>query len=218
MKQLNTNYQNDGLHFNLTNNVSILYKATGVFIFLALYLGAVALVIHYDVIVNNNVGESSLIEYIQEALLFLTSALFFILAGTNKNARSFAVLVGAFFTCLLIRELDSFFDQIIHGFWVYPALTIASISIIYVIQRRESIEVPLINYTKHSSFGLMIAGMAILLVFSRLFGMGILWQKLMGDFYIPGVKHVAEEGIELLAYSLIFFANAWYCFDELRKK
>ncbi|WP_299018141.1 hypothetical protein [uncultured Photobacterium sp.] len=35
--------------------------------------------------------------------------------------------------------------------------------------------------------------------------MGNIWQTVMHDNYIRAVKNLAEEGMELLAYSLVLF-------------
>ncbi|MCG7587258.1 hypothetical protein MHN01_16625, partial [Photobacterium sp. OFAV2-7] len=57
-----------------------------------------------------------------------------------------------------------------------------------------------------------------LFVFARIYGMGDLWQGAMQENYLRSVKNLAEEGVELLAYSLIVFAAAWYCLPELFRK
>lgn len=54
---------------------------------------------------------------------------------------------------------------------------------------------------------LLITGVMLLLVFSRLFGMGSFWHNIMGADYVREVKIIAEEGTELLAYCLIAFAS-----------
>ena len=52
--------------------------------------------------------------------------------------------------------------------------------------------------------------MLIVLVFSRLFGMHQLWQHLMLDGYNRVVKNIAEEGTELLGYSICWLASTRY--------
>ncbi len=63
----------------------------------------------------------------------------------------------------------------------------------------------------------MLGAIATLLVFSRLFGMGEMWQGLMQENYMRGVKNTAEEGVELLSYSLIVFSAIWYNQSESRQ-
>ncbi|MEJ2762385.1 hypothetical protein VV869_00055 [Photobacterium sp. MCCC 1A19761] len=189
------------------------------FFTLALLLAASAVVIHLEVAdLNAYAGENSLIEYLQETYLFLAGSLFAAVAFRRPSQRGFAVLASAFFYILMIRELDAVFDQISHGFWKYPAWLLATSAIIFAVRHKAVTLKPLIDYAQHRSFGLMLAGMATLLVFARLFGMGELWQALMQDAYMRPVKNLAEEGVELLAYSLIAFAAAWYCLPALMNK
>ncbi|MBY5990689.1 transporter [Ferrimonas balearica] len=189
------------------------YRFLGLSLFLALAAG----VIHFEVVaLGSHVPESSLIEYMQESLLALIVGLFGALAYRRPDLRGFAVLVGGFFLCLLIRELDQLFDAIYHGAWKVPAYTVAFAAIYYAVKHRDSSAQPLVRYTQHQSFGLMLAGMALLMVFSRLFGMGVLWDTLMGEQYVRGVKSLAEEGTELAAYSLIFCAALWYVLEQLK--
>ncbi|MGR5341966.1 hypothetical protein ACPV50_18790 [Vibrio astriarenae] len=182
-------------------------KGFTVFIILAL----AALVIHVDVrLLGSHAGESSFIEYTQETILLVVALLYFSLFRTDSY-RSFAVLLGGFFTCLLIRELDGVFDQIVHGFWKYPAWAVAISCIYYSFFRhRESTLEAFQAYLRHPSFGLMLAAMGTLMVFSRLFGMGDLWQVILNDGYHRAAKNIAEEGTELLAYTLTLCAAAWH--------
>lgn len=161
-------------------------------------------------ILGGNVAESSPVEWVQEIMLFFTLLLFFGLAKKQAEYRSFATLVGSFFTCLLIRELDGVFDQITHGFWKYPAWAVAVIAIGYAIKHKQATLEKLVEYSKHPSFGLMLGGLCSLLVFSRLFGMGALWTEVMGDNYVRTVKDLVEEGVELMCYTLIFSSAVWY--------
>ena len=193
-----------------------LYQSLSLFFVLTLLLALSAFTIHFDFLqIQNNIGESSWTEFLQETYLFITSGLFAIVAVRHPQQRGFAVLVSAFFGVMFIREMDSVLDQIIHGFWKYPAWLLASSAIGYAILHRQSTVKPLMDYMKHNSFSLMLGAMVTLLVFARIFGMGGLWQGIMQEHYIRGVKNLAEEGVELLAYSLILFSAAWYCLPKL---
>lgn len=195
-----------------------LLKSISLFLLLALLMAFSAFTIHYDVVhIQNNVGENSWTELLQETYLFLVSGLFAIVAIRHPQQRGFAVLVAAFFAIMFIREMDSVLDQIVHGFWKYPAWLLATAAIGYAVTHRKTTVEPLIRYTQHHSFSLMLGAMVTLLVFSRIYGMGVLWQGIMQDQYIRGVKNLAEEGVELLAYSLILFSAAWYCLPKLKK-
>lgn len=43
-------------------------------------------------------------------------------------------LIAGFFGCLLIRELDAYFDEIIHGAWKYFALVL----VVFVLNHGKS--------------------------------------------------------------------------------
>ncbi|WP_413110584.1 hypothetical protein [Thaumasiovibrio sp. DFM-14] len=212
----NTNDHVDNKH---PMPLSGLKPALACFLGLTILLAFAAGVIHYDIrIAVAGASESGPIEYMQELFLFLIVLMFAFHAWHNPAQRGFAVLVGAFFLCLLIREMNNLLHDISHGFWKYPTYLIAISAIAFSYIRRESTLTPLIAYSKHSSFGLMLAGMATLLVFSRLFGMSVLWQTALGDNYVRIAKNMAEEGTELLAYSLIFFSTFWFITVENIKK
>ncbi|MDA0407363.1 hypothetical protein O7R08_15595 [Vibrio alginolyticus] len=185
---------------------------------LTLLLAFSALVIHLEVrYIIGISGENSIIEYFQEVYLFISGSLFLVVAIRHNNQRGFAFLISAFFYIMLIRELDGLFDQISHGFWKYPAWLLTIFVFIYTFFNIKTTVEQLTNYTNHKSFSLMLAGVATLLVFSRLYGMSELWQGIMQENYIRSVKNLAEEGVELMAYSLIVFASVWYCLPRILK-
>lgn len=48
----------------------------------------------------------------------------------DATQRGLYILVAGFISVMLIRELDTLFDMVWHGFWVYPALAVTFLSII----------------------------------------------------------------------------------------
>lgn len=180
------------------------------FLLIAVYFAAVAGVIHISVATHHIAAESSLIELSQLALLGITVGAFHFIAQTNAKLRSAAKLISAFFLCLMIRELDAMFDLIAHGFWKYPALTVAGIAIYQALKDRKEAYQSLLAVVNARNFNPLILGMALLLVFSRLYGMGDLWESAMGVHFVRDVKDLAEEGTELLAYSVICLSSIGY--------
>lgn len=79
-------------------------------------------------------SESSYTEYTQEGFLFLVICLFLYCFFKKPEVKTLSILLSLFFTVHLIRELDSIFDNIIHGFWIYPALSIIIVSFIVLIK------------------------------------------------------------------------------------
>lgn len=153
------------------------------------------------------ITESSPIEYLEQGLLSLNIVFFLIIATNQPSYRRVALLIAGFFSCMLIRELDTFFDEILHGFWKYPAILLAAITLFYASRSPTETIRGLAYYVQTPYFGIVATGMALLIVFSRLFGMGVFWEMVMDDNYQRIVKDLAEEGTELMAYTIITYGN-----------
>ena len=166
----------------------------------------VALRIDY-VFLDNSVGEVSLTEMLELAMLAISSGSFFYLAKHRPVLKHAAVLIGSFFLVMFIRENDALFDHIYHGFWLYPALATTIAALIYAIRNGKQTldQLAVILNTSHTN--LLIMGLIMLLVYSRLIGMGDFWKGVMHEYYVRDVKNIVEEGSELLAYCIIAFAS-----------
>ncbi|MEL0606829.1 hypothetical protein [Vibrio echinoideorum] len=170
------------------------------------------------VLLSGQIGESSVTEMLQQFLLLVSSGAFAYLAKKRPEVNHAAILISAFFAVLFIRELDYWFDMIAHGAWVYPAIIIAGSAIFYAIRNGKQTVDQLALILASPHMNLLVTGVMLLLVFSRLFGMGSFWQGVMGEHYISNVKTIAEEGTELLAYCLIAFASLKTVIGITRKK
>ncbi|MCC5517005.1 hypothetical protein BCT65_007990 [Vibrio splendidus] len=206
--------------FTLSQSTSqVIYKRCQTAL-VVLAIGIVAnLALRIDfVLLNGNVGEISATEMLQQLLLIVTSGSFAYLAREKHEVKHAALLISAFFAVLFIREMDFWFDKIVHGAWVVPALLVAGSAIFYALKNgKQTIEqLALILASPHMN--LLVTGVMLLLVFSRLFGMGSFWHGVMGEHYIRNVKTIAEEGTELLAYCLIAFASLKTVIGITRKK
>lgn len=187
---------------------------------LALFLCAAGLLaittgfIFIDILVlNNGISETSVTELGQEIIVAMISLFFFIKACKNSEQRGVFTLIMGFFLCILIRELDGVFDQIAHGSWVWFALTVAFVCIAIAIREGQKTLNGLIHFITHPSHGMLVSGLLCILLFSRLFGMGILWHKLLGEDYNRTVKNMVEEGCELFGYTLCLISVIWYGFS-----
>ncbi|MEZ9516825.1 hypothetical protein AB4359_17370 [Vibrio splendidus] len=170
------------------------------------------------ILLNGNVGEISVTEMLQQILLIIASGSFAYLARDKREVKHAALLISAFFGVMFIREMDFWFDKIAHGAWIVPALLVACSAVFYAIKngKRTIDQLALILASPHMN--LLVIGVMLLLVFSRLFGMGSFWHNVMGDDYVRVVKNIAEEGTELLAYCLIAFASLKTVIGITRKK
>ena len=157
------------------------------------------------VIFDSSLGEASLTEITQEAVLVLIIGVLYAQSRLENYTRV-SLLMAGFFACMLIRELDFLFDEWRHGSWVYFALVIAMIA-----SYKGFLDAPrawkeLAEYTKTQEYEMLSMGLMAILVLSRLFGMGILWQAILEGGYARVAKNSVEEGLELWGYLLALVA------------
>ncbi len=164
-------------------------------------------------LLHNDIGEISVTEISQEALIAFAALMFVLAAKRTPQARGFYLLAAGFFSCVLIRELDQLFDLVYHGFWLIPALLVAMASIGYTaLYCRDSVWVPMAAFTKQREYVYMIGGLLMVLVFSRVFGSGrLLWEHIMGQEYNFVFKSALQEGLELLGYTWMSYAAYYHC-------
>ena len=181
------------------------------FFFAALLAASVVGCIYLDVTIHRELSEGSFVEFGQEALLLITTTIFGALALKTRQGGLW--LIAGFFCCMFIRELDAYFDEIVHGAWKYFALVVMFLSL-YKAWRLgvENTIATLAAFMKSRSFIFIFIGLLIVLAYSRLFGMGELWHAIMGDNYIRLVKNVVEEGSELWGYALVTWGALNYLF------
>ena len=165
------------------------------------------LVIRTDIItLKDGVSEQSLTEYYQQFLLLIVILSFSYIAKINPKARSFAILVVGFFSCMFIRECDGVLDKVYHGFWLVPALVVTFVCIFFALKDKQGLLSTSARFFDSRYFYTMSCALVVVLVFSRLVGMNHLWQILLQGEYIRTVKNLAEEGTELLGYSLLAYS------------
>ena len=193
----------------MNENIKTILSGFAEFIFAALIAAGVVGCIYLDVAVHQNIVENSFVEYGQELLLFATTALFSMQAIAKCQGGLW--LVAGFFGCMFIRELDAYFDMIVHGAWKYFALALM-VFVLFKAWRlgKENTIASLATFMKTRSFVFIFIGLLIVLIYSRLFGMGELWKAIMGDNFNRTVKNVVEEGSELWGYALVFWGAVKY--------
>lgn len=161
--------------------------------------------------------ERSATELTQEIFLGLSACMFWGLGLKDATQRGLYILVAGFISVMLIRELDTLFDMVWHGFWVYPALAVTFLSIISAYFSKNSTLEPMAKFLQNKDYMMLSHGMIIVLVFSRLFGMGVLWKLALGDDFHRLIKDIVEEGVELLGYGFIFMGSLKYFVSQLRQ-
>ena len=177
-------------------------------LFLALSFGILGLfgIFWWDSTLNIPFGETSPTEFLQTCALIITTALYFREALRRPDMGRALVLVGGFFGCMLIREQDHFLDPISHGCWKWPALALAAICIFHGLRRPAETLSQLARFIRWRWFPILLVGVVIVLVYSRLFGMGAIWRGLLSADSWRLAKTAIEESSELLGYLLITFS------------
>jgi len=143
----------------------------------------------------------------------LSCVVFFWSAVKVKSSRTLFVLISAFFGCMLLRELDFYFDKITHGFWFYPTLVLALSAIYYALKNNKNISSSALMFKNKQAYFNILVGLVIIMVFSRLFGSGSLWKEVMGDDYQHLYKTIIQEGLELFGYLFLFIGSCYQFMD-----
>jgi len=203
MKELQQQPSLDGQHV-----WSKVRYAIAEFILLALVVSIVPLTIYLDIqVLSDRLGESSLTEMTQAACLFVVTLLHAYTAWRDPVQRGFRILVSGFFLTMLIREHDYLFDLISHGWWKYPALAVTATSILLATRFRRGLFEAMAAFTQQRGYQPLMIGLVVVLVFSRIFGTGNLWQLVMQEDYLNLYKAMIQEGLELFGYLLILVGS-----------
>jgi len=186
------------------------------FILISLLSAGVITVINIDYFfLKNNLSEQSLTEIFQQLLLLASVAIFSWSAYKEEESRTFFILVAGFFGCMFLRELDYYFDMIVHGFWFYPTILLAISVIIYSIKNNEFLLSSVSSFSQSKAYFNILIGLVIIMVFSRLFGSGTLWKDVMNDDYHIIYKTIIQEGLELFGYMFLFIGS-FYQLKEIK--
>lgn len=201
----------------MTKPVATIARGIGEVLFLALLTLVAPLFVAIDVVVfGNAVGEISLTEIAQETLLLTSALIFWHSAWRCVESRGLLILVAGFFGCMLVRELDFLFNNVWHGFWVWPAIFVATASIMYArMCCRGTVCGPMSAFIDTKPYFHIVFGLLVVLVFSRVFGSGnLLWKHLVSD-YSHVYQDALQEGLELFGYVFIAYGS---CLFFWRKK
>ena len=158
------------------------------------------------------VESETAIEWVQDIVLLISMGSFFTLAKLIPEERGGILLMAGFMTSLFIREQDAYFDFISKSAWQI-VLAVFLVILFWRVWKRglsEALE-------GSQSFVAMIAGLGMLLVYSRLYGSGHLWSLFIseeGPKYIA--KRLSEESTELLGYALMSISAISYYVERIK--
>jgi len=178
------------------------------FIIISLLSAGVITTINIDFFVlENNLSERSLTELFQQLLLLASTGIFIWSAGKVEKSRTLFILIAGFFACMFLRELDHYFDMIVHGFWLYPTVLLASLVITYAVKHNENVVSSVRVFSQTNAYFNILVGLVVIMVFSRLFGSGTLWKDVMNTDYHHIYKTIIQEGLELFGYVFLFIGS-----------
>ncbi len=166
---------------------------------------------------GNMVGEYSATEFGQLALLVGCVLVWLRLAKGSNEDRRFATLAAGFFACMLIRESDATLDLLFDGLWQTLVILVSGICVAYSVNDWRSTLRGMARLLMSRAGVMLMVGLVLLLVYSRLLGMSALWQGLLGDGYLRVLKNAIEESTELLGYVLILIASLNYLRGRLAR-
>jgi hypothetical protein len=182
-------------------------KLTLFFVRLVIYASAlmsIYAVVAYDVSINNfsessYIEDNSLTEWVQQGLLLVMIVISAVSASkyfTNHYVNMMLAVVAAI---SLVRE----FNNHLGDGWKVGVVAILIPAGWYFYRNfrafRRQFEAAAGTY----AFAIILIGGLTLHVFSRFYGHKTLWVGVLGDNYLRVVSRIAEESIELLAYSIV---------------
>ena len=193
-------------------------------LFYAAILGGISHLIFLDSITlthTGKFGEHSYTEWTQEIFLMLSAILYFSLGRYDRSITGFTGMMAGMSLMAFIREFNNYFHTWFKGAWQLFVLIALILTIIYVYHNRSTFVKAFYDFLKLPAFGVILSGFITLMVFSRLFGRGTMWRNILEVQELEGptrwVKNAAEEGTELLGYSLMFIGAleyGWYIYTK----
>lgn len=202
----------------MNQDIKTVLAAAGRFLAYCLLAALPVLLLRHDLHQLGNVlGERSLVELTQAGFLVASCSAFAMLAVRRPDDRRFAVLAAVLFAVMLIREMDALLDALLwHGAWKFLAAPLVIGALSWALRDWRAVLAGASRMLSSRSGTVMLLGMAVLLCYSRLFGMSSHWQAVLGDGYVRTVKNAVEETTELLGYSFILAASVDYLGQRLR--
>lgn len=197
------------------DDIKRIKQAAIMFMLLVLAMLWVPVAVLLDVVVlKHGMPEHGVTEISQETFLFISAIIMYLMAFRLNHQRGFLLLVAGLLLSMLLRELDYLFDYIQHGFWKYPVTGVILFSFVLAAIFRNSIIAAMADATRSYPFAYILAGLAVVLFFSRVFGTGSLWGAILdagaGVQATALVKNSVQEGLELLGYVLILYGTVMF--------
>ena len=159
------------------------------------------------------ITENSLTEISQEIFLFLAAGGFLLAGRRSPQMAPFLNLLSILFVMSFIREFNNQIE-----FWFYLVLPFLGLFVFLLVRNFKKNLAAFREFLELKSSGIFFIGFLITYLYSRLFGKTSFWMALMGDAYNRTAKNMAEEGIELLGYTIILISVFELLFNVYHNK
>lgn len=200
----------------MKNSVGLLFVRAFVYMLFMAGMAHLVMLEGYTERTSAEYSERSLTEWLEILSAFLCSIAFIAVARLNRALRPAAVMLAALTCMMFIREADFFLDErVFDGAWQVLVTLVLVTTGLYLWRQPDSIADSIRSYAKEPSSGILLSGILVIFVYSRLFGHGEFWRTVMGEGYQRVVKNIAEEGTELAGYSLFVIAALELVFVSL---
>lgn len=169
------------------------------------FLGVAGIIYADILLLGNLLDETSLTEIFQAAMILASAVLFGFGAMRVPASRGYLIVMATLFLSMFIRENDRVLDTIWHGFWIVPVLGVFIAGAVLARRAPGTTIAGWLAHVRHGSFWIVMIGLIQLIVFSRLFGSGGLWENVPGLTEVNLTKTIVQEGIELVSYAILLF-------------
>lgn len=159
--------------------------------------------------------EGGWIEYAQLLLLMVVSSLYFCESFITMSHPLIYHFLGYLAAFAAIRELDSFFDNLIPLIGWKIGFIIVFFIIASAYHHRMTIDSQMRCFLQTHAIVILWAGFLIAVPIGQSIGHGAFLEILMGDDYTRAYKRVMEETLEFIGY-LILFLGSIECVQELK--
>lgn len=191
----------------MTHSVALLLLRAFIYMLFMAGMAYLVMLEGYSERTSAEYSEESLTEWLESLSALLCSMCFLAVARLHRSLRPVAVMLAALTCLMFIREADHFLDtRVFDGAWQLLVTLVLIATGLYLWRQPDSIAESIRLYAKQPSAGILLSGILVTFVFSRLFGQGVFWQTVMGDAYLRVVKNIVEEGTELAGYALFVIA------------
>ena len=136
---------------------------------------------------GNGVGESGAVENTQLLLLGVCIATLSVLAKVSPADKRFALLAAAFIGCMFVRECDFFLNEMVPYCWQGIVTVLSASALSYSAKDARQTAQGGLRFLCTDGGALVIPGLVVLLIYSRLIGMQGIWIQLLEGGYARSV-------------------------------